>query len=379
MAPSRRGSTFRWATSSPLPRHLDELGVGFIEGGWPGANPKDTEFFAGRPGVGSAQRDSGGLRCYPPSRGRRLPPTRSCGRCLTARPQVVTLVAKSHTGHVELALRTTLEENLEMIRDTVTFLRGEGRRVFLDAEHFFDGYRLDRAYALEASGPRPRPAPRSLPCATPTVGCCPHQVADVVRDVVDSTGARIGIHCHNDTGCAVANSMAAVDCGRHPRAGHGQRLRRAHRQRRPPHRGRQPAAQEGPAAARAAAAAVSPPGSPTPSPRSPTCRPTPASPTSARAPSLTRPACTPARSRSTPTSTSTWTPRRSATTCECSCPTWPAAPPSSSRRARLGVRPRPIRRGRCRRGRRVPNGQGARAAWLHLRRGRRVVRAAAAP
>ena len=103
--------------------------------------------------------------------------------------------------------------------------------------------------------PRPRPAPRSSRCATPTAACCPPQVGDVVADVrAARTGARLGIHCHNDTGCAVANSLAAVDAGRHARAGHHQRLRRAHRQRRPAHRGRQPAAQAGPrGAARRAA------------------------------------------------------------------------------------------------------------------------------
>jgi 2-isopropylmalate synthase len=132
---------------------------------------------------------------------------------LDSQAQVVTLVAKSHTGHVERALRTTLEENLEMIRDTVSFLRGEGRRVFLDAEHFFDGYATDRAYALEAVRVAAESGAEVIALCDTNGGMLPDQVADVVRDVVVSTGARIGIHCHNDTGCAVANSMAAVDAG----------------------------------------------------------------------------------------------------------------------------------------------------------------------
>ena len=100
-----------------------------------------------------------------------------------------------------------------MIRDTVTFLRGEGRRVFLDAEHFFDGYRLDRAYALECVRTAAEAGAEVAALCDTNGGMLPAQIADVVRDVLDSTGARVGIHCHNDTGCAVANSMAAVAAG----------------------------------------------------------------------------------------------------------------------------------------------------------------------
>ena len=129
---------------------------------------------------------------------------------------VVTLVAKSHTGHVERALRTTLAENLEMIRDTVSFLVGEGRRVFLDAEHFFDGYAVDRAYALEALRAGVESGAEVLALCDTNGGMLPSQVADVVHDVVSTLGladnaeSRVGIHCHNDTGCAVANSMACL-------------------------------------------------------------------------------------------------------------------------------------------------------------------------
>ena len=132
---------------------------------------------------------------------------------LDSQAEVVTLVAKSHTGHVERALRTTLAENLEMIRDTVSFLRGEGRRVFLDAEHFFDGYRTDRVYALEAVRAAVESGAEVVALCDTNGGLLPDQVAEVVDDVVRTTGARVGIHCHNDTGCAVANSMAAVDAG----------------------------------------------------------------------------------------------------------------------------------------------------------------------
>ncbi|MGB4835485.1 MAG: citramalate synthase [Nostocoides sp.] len=193
--------------------HLDDLGVGFIEGGWPGANPKDTEFFrraqaelrlrnATLAAFGATRRAGGQADSDPLVRA-----------LLDSGAPVVTLVAKSHVGHVERALRTTLAENLEMIRDTVSFLRAEGRRVFVDAEHFFDGYAGDRAYALEAVRAAAEAGAEVIALCDTNGGMLPTQVADVVADVVAATGARIGIHCHNDTGCAVANSMAAIDAG----------------------------------------------------------------------------------------------------------------------------------------------------------------------
>jgi 2-isopropylmalate synthase len=110
-------------------------------------------------------------------------------------------------------LRSSLAENLEMIRDTVSFLRSEGRRVFLDAEHFFDGYAADRAYALEAVRAAVEAGAEVVALCDTNGGMLPDQVGEVVADVIDATSARLGIHCHNDTGCAVANSMAAVEAG----------------------------------------------------------------------------------------------------------------------------------------------------------------------
>src|SRR3954469_16581748 len=145
----QEGLNLSVADKIAIARHLDELGVGFIEGGWPGANPKDTEFFRrARTELGlkhaqlaafGATRRAGAKAADDPL----VAALRESGA------PVVTLVAKSHDRHVELALRTTLAENLAMVRDTVTHLRGEGQRVFLDAEHFFDGYRANRDYALE--------------------------------------------------------------------------------------------------------------------------------------------------------------------------------------------------------------------------------------
>ena len=144
----REGISYSVGDKLAVARLLDELGVGFIEGGWPGALPKDTEFFErARTGLplqhatlaafGATRRAGGAAESDPLVRA-----------LVDSGASVVCLVAKSHTRHVTEALRTTLEENLEMVRDTVSFLVAQGRRVFLDAEHFFDGWHLDRDYAL---------------------------------------------------------------------------------------------------------------------------------------------------------------------------------------------------------------------------------------
>jgi len=198
-----------------IARHIDELGVGYIEGGWPGANPKDTEFFR-------RAREELDLRAELAAFGA----TRRAGVAAADDPLVaalrdsgagvVTLVAKTHDRHVELALRTTLEENLAMIGDTVAHLRAEGQRVFLDAEHFFDGYRGNRDYALEALRAAVEAGAEVVALCDTNGGMLPPFVADVVGDVTQTlagSDVRVGIHCHNDTGCAVANSLAAVDAG----------------------------------------------------------------------------------------------------------------------------------------------------------------------
>ncbi len=209
----QEGLNLSVADKLAIAAHLDELGVGFIEGGWPGANPKDTEFFARA--ASDLRLRNATLAAFGATRraGGRADRDPLVGALLDSQAQVVTLVAKSHTGHVERALRTTLAENLEMIRDTVSFLRTEGRRVFLDAEHFFDGYATDRTYALEVVRTAVEAGAEVVALCDTNGGMLPDLVADVVHDVVQSTNARIGIHCHNDTGCAVANSMAAVGAG----------------------------------------------------------------------------------------------------------------------------------------------------------------------
>jgi 2-isopropylmalate synthase len=209
----QEGLNLSVADKLTIARQLDGLGVGFIEGGWPGANPKDTEFFARA--SDELRLEHARLAAFGATR---RPGVRAADDPLVAAlrdsgASVVTLVAKSHDRHVELALRTTLEENLAMVRDTVAHLRAEGQQVFLDAEHFFDGYRDNRAYALEVLRTAAEAGAEVVALCDTNGGMLPPWVADVVADVIAATGVRVGIHCHNDTGCAVANTLAAVDAG----------------------------------------------------------------------------------------------------------------------------------------------------------------------
>ena len=210
----REGITYSVADKLAVARLLDQIGVGFIEGGWPGALPKDTEFFA-RAADGELVLKNAVLVAFGATRkaGVHVEDDPQVRALLDSRASVVTLVAKSDVWHVERALRTTLDENLAMVRDTVAFLRAEGRRVFLDCEHFFDGYKHDRDYGvrvLEAAAEAG--ADVGVLCDT-NGGMLPMGVHDVVTDVRSRTGIRLGIHTQDDTGCAVANTLAAVDAG----------------------------------------------------------------------------------------------------------------------------------------------------------------------
>jgi 2-isopropylmalate synthase len=196
-----------------IARHLDDLGVGFIEGGWPGANPKDTEFFA--LAKKELQLKNATFVAFGATRRPNVKAADDVllGALRDSGAPAVTLVAKAYDRHVDLALKTNLDENLAMIRDSVTHLREEGQRVFLDAEHFFDGYRANRAYALEVIRVAAEAGADVIALCDTNGGMLPDEIADVVHDILGASSARLGIHCHNDTGCAVANSMAAVAAG----------------------------------------------------------------------------------------------------------------------------------------------------------------------
>jgi 2-isopropylmalate synthase len=209
----REGLTLSVEDKLAVAAHLDDLGVGFIEGGWPGANPKDEAFFR-RAAAGELTLRHAQLAAFGATRKAGVvaaddPQVRAL---VHAQTPVVTLVAKSHVGHVERALRTTREENLAMIRDTVEFLRAEGRRVFLDAEHFFDGYLLDPDYALSVVETAYGAGADVVALCDTNGGMLPGRLAQIVHELA-ARDVRVGIHAHNDTACAVANSLAAVEAG----------------------------------------------------------------------------------------------------------------------------------------------------------------------
>jgi 2-isopropylmalate synthase len=191
---------------------LDQAGFPFVEGGWPGANPRDTEFFqlATKETLRHAQLTAFGM-------------TRKAGEpaedsailrdLLDAGTEVVCLVGKSWDRHVTEALRTDLDEGLAMVRDSVALLRREGRRVFFDAEHFFDGYRSDPSFAMAVLAAAEEAGAERLVLCDTNGGMLPFDIAAVVEDVKAQASVPLGIHVHNDAGCAVANSLVAVDAG----------------------------------------------------------------------------------------------------------------------------------------------------------------------
>ncbi|HEY4992676.1 MAG TPA: citramalate synthase [Nakamurella sp.] len=210
----REGITYSVADKIAVATLLDELGVGFIEGGWPGAMPKDTEFFA-RARSGELPLSTATLVAFGATRkaGVRAADDQQVLALLESGAEVITLVAKSDVRHVERALRTTQQENLAMVSDTVRLLVDNGRRVFLDCEHFFDGYVFDRDYGIRvAQAAVTAGADVAVLCDT-NGGMLPMTVQRIVGEVLDRTGFRLGIHCQDDTGCAVANTVAAVQAG----------------------------------------------------------------------------------------------------------------------------------------------------------------------
>ncbi|WHT18142.1 citramalate synthase [Crossiella sp. CA-258035] len=210
----REGVTYSATDKLAVARLLDSLGVGFIEGGWPGALPKDTEFFA-RAAAGELELRHAALVAFGATRrpGNRAESDPQVRALLDSQAPVVTLVAKSDRRHIERALRTSVDEAAAMVADTVSFLTGEGRRVFLDAEHFFDGYAYDPDCALRVLGAGVEAGADVVVLCDTNGGQLPLGIAKTVAEVVARTGFRVGIHCQDDTACAVANSVAAVQAG----------------------------------------------------------------------------------------------------------------------------------------------------------------------
>src|SRR3712207_5466832 len=189
---------------------LDRLGVDYVEGGYPGANPLDTEFFAQKQ-TRAAKFTAFGMTKRP---GRSASNDPGVAALLEAKADAICYVAKSWDYHVRVALETTPEENLEGIRDSVSAALERGREVLVDCEHFFDGYKANRDYALACARTAYEAGARWVVLCDTNGGTLPHDIARIVGEVSAAVpGAHLGIHAHDDCGCAVANSLAAVEAG----------------------------------------------------------------------------------------------------------------------------------------------------------------------
>ena len=193
-----------------IARKLDESGVTFIEGGWPGSNPKDVEFFRRASGIewGSALIAAFGATRHADTFPEDDPNLQAL---LDAHTPVCTVFGKTWNLHVTEVLRTTLDENLRMIEESVAYLLAQGKRVIYDAEHFFDGHKADPVYALETLKAAARGGAETIVLCDTNGGSMPWEVASAIQSLRGSafTGA-LGIHTHNDGECAVANTLAAV-------------------------------------------------------------------------------------------------------------------------------------------------------------------------
>lgn len=206
-----QGVQFSAAEKAEIACMLDQLGVDYIEGGWPGANPTDSEFFQHPPATRATLTAFGMTK----RAGRSAENDDVLAAVMNAGTSAVCLVGKTHPFHVREALGITLNENLENIRASIAHLVASGREALFDAEHFFDGYADDPAYALACLRAALEAGARWVILCDTNGGTLPAQVGAVTRAVIAQgiPGAQLGIHCHDDTGNAVACTLAAVDAG----------------------------------------------------------------------------------------------------------------------------------------------------------------------
>lgn len=210
----REGISLSLEDKLKIARRLDEFGMDYIEGGWPGSNPKDVEFFrrAGSLGLQHAK-----LTAFGSTRRKHVRAENDANilALMGADTPVVTLVGKSWELHVTRVLETNLEENLDMISDSVAYCKAGGREVIYDAEHFFDGFKDNPAYALATLEAALEGGADSVVLCDTNGGALPWQVGEITTAVAErlASGVILGIHTHDDSGCGVANTLAAVRAG----------------------------------------------------------------------------------------------------------------------------------------------------------------------
>ena len=206
-----QGVDFGPSDKTAIARELDRLGIDYVEGGWPGANPTDDAFFAAAPAFAHAKLTAFGMTRRA---GRSADNDPGLAALLQAGAGAVCMVGKSWDYQVDVALEVDRDENLAMIGDSIALLAARAGEALFDAEHFFDGYKANPAYALKCLTAALNAGARWIVLCDTNGGTLPHEIERIVGEVAkEIPGERLGIHCHNDTGNAVANSLAAVRAG----------------------------------------------------------------------------------------------------------------------------------------------------------------------
>ena len=202
--------SFTVADKIRIAQRLDDLGIHYVEAGWPGSNPRDDKFFTQKPTLRNAKLAAFGSTRH---RGIAAAKDKNLNALVKAGTPVITIFGKSWDLHVRDALHASLEENLEIIQDSVSFLKSRTGEVIYDAEHFFDGYQANPDYALKTiQTAREAGADRIVLCDT-NGGRLPSEIVKIIGEIKSKLSAPLGIHCHNDAELAVANSLAAVEAG----------------------------------------------------------------------------------------------------------------------------------------------------------------------
>ena len=206
-----QGVQFSTSEKIRVAEMLDALGLDYIEGGWPGANPTDSDFFAASPKTRATMTAFGMTK----RAGRSAENDDVLAAVMNANTKAICLVGKTHDFHVETALGISLDENLDNIAQSFAHIVASDREAMFDAEHFFDGYKSNPDYALKALHAAFDAGTRWIVLCDTNGGTLPHEIATITKAVIASgiPGARLGIHTHNDTGNAVANTLAAIDAG----------------------------------------------------------------------------------------------------------------------------------------------------------------------
>jgi len=206
-----QGVDFNVLDKQAIAQALDKIGIDYVEGGWPGANPTDDAFFAQPPGLKTAKLVAFGMTRRP---GRSAANDPGLAALIGTKARSVCMVGKSWDFHVDLALGIPRSENIDMIAESVTHAKTRVEEVMFDAEHFFDGYKANPAYALDCVKAAFEAGARWIVLCDTNGGTLPHEIERIVGEVAKTIpGSKLGIHCHNDTENAVANSLAAIRAG----------------------------------------------------------------------------------------------------------------------------------------------------------------------